>query len=343
MSISEAAWDLIPGRRERQRMLKAVDLPVGWRPGQPVVKLRSTVLAVEAEVRGQVERLLLAGEPVPEDIAAPILEAQMQLEADKTRARIIADVLGSSSAADVIDEHSIEPPLEYLRGELARVVGRAQELAPIVRGIDSPSAALDGTPEQVDAWRELRDLAAQHDEIRATHFSMLQAAVKGSLDYTLTRREFEKHALYANAFDVQPDLISDRVAAARVPHENTPTVDAWAEWMYTGHDETPAEAPNIEPARKIALIATTTTPWIPGLEQFENARLRTGIMLTRPTYTGLRQMLEARAGYYRDNDVTPHTALGGALESEEAQAATSLTLQQRRTQAQRRVRDRILL
>lgn len=266
--IKDTALGLIPGFSQRAKILETLGL-TAVHDGIPVVRPSLQRPGAVAAVEAEIERLLLAGDEIPNDIGVPILEAEKVDAALNVRAAAIDSVVRHQVSTDeLFSERAIGAALNYLRVELARVIDTAKSHASSLGNATTSAGVIEAGPATINAWRELGSLAEEYNEIRSVQRD-LQRAQKSSL-ITFTDARFEATALFANALDIHPHWVDRRIEAGLVSSANEPRTIAYREWLGSAR-RSPAFDKGLEPAYRLALIATTTTPWIPSPSAFEEA------------------------------------------------------------------------
>lgn len=273
MSITENALALVDGETELKTMTRTLG-ETTFRPGLPIAGRsyapKETARAVESEVAEKVRELLLAGEPIPADIAAPVLEARLADTLAQARADVITRVL--ESAASVVSyaegDEGIEDALSYLRTELDRVLADVRDLAPTFAGVRSAADILDDEDARKD-WRILEKLAAEYDEIRTTHLSLFRRAWKSEQpDETLRTSEFEEYGLYADFLDHSREWLKERRAASANSRPGP-----FRDWLTPTRRDSPLEGVRqLDAPLRILAIVQHSTPWLPNTSQFAAAR-----------------------------------------------------------------------
>ncbi|KQX07202.1 MULTISPECIES: hypothetical protein [unclassified Leifsonia] len=260
MSITTDALALVPGHTERDQILTTLGVAGVDRSGAtPRYRLPSeapsaepTEPRVRAEIAALVEQLVRDGQPIPDDVAAPILEAARQDTLNRERKYFIDSVAVSWHHTSPFNSHSVRPAFKYLRAVLARLVVEAKDIGETLGGRRTADTAIAGTDEQIQAWKRLGELARDYDEIRA-----VQVRLYKELGTDLTPNQSPINtavAHYANALDLLPRELTNGTRHLK-PGAGIPEL----------FDNT------LGAATRLLVIAEHTTPWVPDAEAFINA------------------------------------------------------------------------
>jgi hypothetical protein len=295
MSIKDTALSLIPGYTQRARIFATLGI-TAVHDGIPVVRPAYNRTRAVATVEAEVERLLLAGDEIPDDIGAHILLAE-KIDAElNARAKAIDSVVRRHAGTDeLFNERAIGDALDYLRDQLAQVIESAKQRAATVGNATSAADAIGAGSAAINAWRELTTLADEYNEIRSVQRD-LQRAQHNAL-VTFTDARFDATAMFADALDVHPHWVERRRSSGLVSSANEPQTIAYREWLGSAR-QSPAFEKDLEPAYRLMLIATTTTPWVPSPSAYEEAYRLANHASSQAKPDVVTSMEQARLAYY---------------------------------------------
>jgi hypothetical protein len=295
MSIRETAFDKIEGRTNRAKVLSALGVKRIY-PGIPVVQHAFTKPTAIASVEVEIEKLLIAGKPIPADIAAPIVAAEKYDTEQLARVQAI-DAVARRYADDSAETtaEATNAALEYLHTEMQRVIQSVKEQAAELDGMSSAGQVIKAGGNALEAWRALGQLAEEYNEIRAAQREITHSLrVNGNV---FTNEMFNRTAMFADAIDVMPYWVEQRRTYALQNTDNNADVDAYRGWL-GAVSAAPAFDDGLEAEHQMILIATTTTPWVPTHDQFVTADAAAMYAVGKPTYKRLTDMEQARIRYY---------------------------------------------
>lgn len=279
MTITTETHSRIPGH-DATKAAHASLGPFSLSAGVPVIRHTPTEPAAHAEVQARITELLSAGEPIPDDIAAPIIAAQRHDLEQLTRVRAVDEATRDLFAAAQVTEETVIPALDYLRTELARVVTEGTTHAAALNGAHTAAQVVNAGAEKVKAWQAMTALVDDYNEIRTNQRRLYSSTVEG-----FTAALFDQVGTYADAIDVHPYWIERRTLSAQSVNENNRDVARYAEWLGNAHNQSPSFDVDLEPQARLALVITTTLPWVPTPEQFTVANQllneATGVPRTR--------------------------------------------------------------
>jgi hypothetical protein len=294
-SIKDRAFGRIAGYDERVKILGALGIKRVY-DGIPVVRYRPTRPAAAATVEAEIEDLLIAGKDVPMDVAAPIVAAEKYDAEQVARAAAIDAVARRFAGSDdIFTPRAIQPALEYLRGELSRVVESAKELSGLLGPVTTAAEVINADKAAVESWRALNTLADEYEQIRTAQRELHRTQHNASVIFT--DAQFEAVALFADALELHPHWVQRRKASALISNANTPQIVDYRKWLDSARIS-PAFADDLEPAYRIALIAETTTPWIPSPDQYDEAFKLAMHATNRATPSDIDAMELARVQYF---------------------------------------------
>jgi len=300
MSIHTTAFSKIDGHDNRARILAGLGVKRIY-AGIPVVQHAFTRPSAVASVEVEIETLLIAGKPIPDNIAAPIVAAEKH-DAEQVARVAAIDAVARRYADDsqVTSPEAVTPALEYLNSELQRVIQAVKEQAETLDGVTTATQVIRAGGPALDAWRIVGELAAEYAEIRDTQREISKTIRNDGEAFT--NEPFNRTAIYADAVDVLPYWIDRRNQYAAISSDANPTVQDYRAWLAAGR---PSEAfeTGLEDEHRMILIATTTSPWVPTPAQFQAADAAALYATSRVTVNNITEMEQARIKYYEATGV----------------------------------------
>jgi hypothetical protein len=118
-----------------------------------------------------------------------------------------------------------------------------------------------------------------------------------AVDDNFTSDKFDSIALFADGLDVHPYWIERRDDNALANVNNT-QVEDYISWMKHAHKGTPALAGGLYAEYAVYLVATTTTPWVPSIDDYEDAWEAATTATENPTLSYVDAAEHARARYF---------------------------------------------
>ena len=254
-----------------------------------VVTARSAALRVAAgpDVAGEAKASVLAGDGVPDDLGARLLDAERVL-----RGRVLeADFLGRRVSRDVAtgllgellyerDERvrvHADDGLAVLRAELADVLAAAADADATLGGAGDADAAVAAGAKQAAAWGDLSVLVGRYDALRTAQHRLVAAAL--SQDTPAVWATINDAGLLANLIALAPEWIARVEGVEPAPAAppwpapaqtrgagHWPTTDrrAYLRWLTSGLGEpwlpTIAELKHKQEAMREAAAAPPPTP-----------------------------------------------------------------------------------
>jgi len=294
-TITQTAYSQINGYDKKAALLKTLGIK-SYRHGMAPVHFTLAEPNSRANVAATVQAMLEDGKMPPADVAAPIIKAAAVDELARLRVQAINEVLAGVFGTDHAEtEDSIEPALDYLRDELTRLMDETRDLAADLDGVRTAADAISRGDAAISAWNRVTELSTQYAEIRAAQRSLYRDATGPG---ALTSTYLDDTSVYADAINLTPGWQAERWSARQgVTDHTNAQVAAYAEWL-ADYQPSPIFDSHIEPARQLVLIATTTTPWLPTLDQVHamNAAARGAIQL--PRLNTVDQLEQARTTYW---------------------------------------------
>ena len=290
MTITDTAYSKIDGYLERKKILEGLGIKKTFGSINP---FQVTFTRPEALQSAQLEAetLLAAGEQVPDDIGAGVIDAGNVDDLAVARAEILNGIAHRYGDSSVVAADTIDPALNYLRDELARVVTEAKAAGEDLDGASDPGQLLDN-PAAASAWKTLRTLAAEYREIRAIQRDLIKQT-----DDSFQAEKYDAVALFADALDVHPYWMGRRKDRS-VSKDNNEQVRDYIAWMKHAHRQTPALEAGLYAEYELYLIATTTAPWLPSLDDYQDAYDAAETASDYPNVSNVDAAEHARARYF---------------------------------------------
>jgi hypothetical protein len=219
----------------------------------------------EAEVQHAIQDLLRSGQVIPDDIAAPVLEARHldQLAIARAKAINTARERLSDTNEQALRTNADEG-FGTITSELVRLFDRVSMLAEDLKGVRGADAAIAAGPASTAAWSELNALANEYADIRRLQVRYSRPLLEDASHVPLLYRVGQ----FRNSLDVHPFWLELRVEAwkisSREQHEH------FAEWLMAANDlktVVPA-AGGWQPGpgtdvSQLLWLARHTLPWAP--------------------------------------------------------------------------------
>ncbi|MBF4575049.1 hypothetical protein [Frondihabitans sp. VKM Ac-2883] len=258
-----------------------------------------TEIAVTERITAQVQAMMAAGEPIPEDFAEPILVARRHDEARELLREIEVRILsGIIERTDIVTPQDVEAPLAYLSEELRKLVAEAQELALQLDGAQTASEVIRVGGAPLKAWKRLGELEVAYEEIRLAQFQYTKAAWNENVT-PFNQVEYERIALFSDAMEVVP-YFTTTFENMHNP-AGRPTSDdlrSYFDWIRGRVELAHPLDYQAEPEYFLVQIATKSTPWLPSIRELEDATNASRILVQNPSIENLHALEEARADYY---------------------------------------------
>lgn len=277
-SIRDRAFAAIPGYHEAHEILAAA------KRHRAVDDLPPTFDEAQTELVEGIRHSLAAGEPVPVDVAMPLVDVERTRRALKLRDEAFVNVI-ESAKHDLANPstHSIDAAFAVLSGELEQLVSDATEMIGQLEGRHTPAAAISDSQTVRQAWEQLTTAADTYDEIRAAQLELLRLKIENGTNFWPTVAT----AWYADAIDIATFWVSRRRDAAANTLSYSPTPDKHVIWLATARTITPIDSAQSwwphDDDRTAAFISILerSRPWVPELDTLREA-YRAGLAATTP-------------------------------------------------------------
>ncbi|PTL73812.1 hypothetical protein C1I63_13845 [Rathayibacter caricis DSM 15933] len=295
-SVRDVAYSLIPGWDIRNGIMRQLGVSVLLPAGSPA-RATLTRPAAVATVEQKIEALLLAGKPVPDDIAAPIIEADRIDALAVARMHALNSVASNySDTRGLLNEYTTEAAFAYLAGELATLADKVRAEANNLAGITSPATAILGNSEAITSWQTVTALEPRYREIRQVQTELMDAAFDQS-STTLSTDQIAHSAHFRRSADVVPHWIERRREAAReIPTSSRPNLLEYREWLVSG-TASPVFDKDIDSTYRLVLACTDLEPWVPTFEEFDQERAAAEYITGAPTPNTIEHKTQARDAY----------------------------------------------
>lgn len=201
-------------------------------------------------------------------------------------------------------ETDVAPALEYLHGQLGKLISRVRELDRALGRVSSIEEAIRDD-DHLTLWRELEEAADRYGEIRQS-----QALIVGmvGLDSTDKKILVDQVGPFVNAFDRDAGWIERRKTSYRRSIQD----ETFREWV-----ETPPRAPwdwpsgstwpdGVTHAAALRWFANNAPVWVPTFEQMRSVVADMKILISPlPDLAHVRWAFDAFDRYYTQRGVKP--------------------------------------
>ncbi|SKA87034.1 hypothetical protein SAMN06295879_1020 [Agreia bicolorata] len=292
MTIRESAYNSIDGWALRRRISE--NLGVNFISGKPAIAFIPTRPAAVATVCDEIEKLVIAGQPVPDDIGKIVVEAEQADAITAAKVEAINSIADRyANASSLLTPESIEPALSYLREELAKLVAEVRDHSRHLGGITDPYDAINSDTDVITAWQSVAGLEGRYNEIRATQYELMKAAIDQST-VTFSGSMMQRSGHFRLSVESHPYWIARRrESGAQVPSTSQQNVLDYGSWLLAGADS-PVFDTTLNSIHRLVLAVTTLEPWVPTIEQYEQEVATSNYITQRPAANMVAAMVRAR-------------------------------------------------
>lgn len=168
-----AAFEAVPGYLQADAALDAAKARTR--------ELRTPTTVPHDDLRDEVLKALVSGQPIPADLGRRAWEAQQDQAFREAELRLVLGLEPTlKNRRDIALRAGAGKALAVLRPFLDELLERGRPMARALVGVRDAQSAIDRGPEAVDAWSSFTSIVEQYRHIREAQRHLTYAAVGGT-------------------------------------------------------------------------------------------------------------------------------------------------------------------